>query len=230
MNTRTLAALTLFASALAQASAQTYDLSPRFKAGDKVVYDLTFNIETPGQETIYKAKIRNQIIVVEEDGEYKTASYQTDHKLVVDGKEEISAAEEITEITTYDQYGIPIAIGGDNDTPESFRVANLTSFVAPRQPIAVGKAWTREIPADTKNGTRTVVHTYKLLRITKLKGRDVAEITLSVKETHIDHPASTTGKVWVDIKTGDTVKYEVSVKNMPIGDQYINGKVLIELE
>ncbi|MCH7685936.1 MAG: hypothetical protein IH899_04520 [Planctomycetes bacterium] len=68
------------------------------------------------------------------------------------------------------------------------------------------------------------------LKIVKLKGHEVAEIQLSVKETASDHPASAFGKVWIDVKTGNMIKYQVEVKNMPFGDQYINGKVLIELE
>ena len=220
MITRTLAVLTLTVAAFAQASAQTYDLSPRFKAGDKIVYDLTFDIEGVGQEMIYKAKIRNEIIGVKDDGEYSVISYQTDEFVIVDGVKQSNNAQELNAVTTYDKYGTPTAIGGDLATGESFRVANLTSFIAPEQPIEVGKSWTIDIPADAKNGTRKIVHTYRLLKIVKLKGHDVAEI----------QPASAYGKVWIDVKTGNTIKYQVEVKNMPVGDQYVNGKVLIELE
>ena len=230
MITRTLAVLTLTVAAFSQVSAQTYDLSPRFKAGDKNVYDLTFDIEGVGQEMVYKAKIRNEIIVVEKDGEYKVISYQTDHRVIVDGVQETSGAQELNAVTTYDKYGTPTAIGGDLATGESFRVANLTPFIAPKQPIKVGEAWNSPIEEDAAKGTRKVVHTYRLLKIVKLKGHEVAEIQLSVKETASDHPASAFGKVWIDVKTGNMIKYQVEVKNMPFGDQYINGKVLIELE
>ena len=99
-----------------------------------------------------------------------------------------------------------------------------------RQPLEIGKAWTVTIPADAKNETRKIVHTNRLLKIMTLKGREVAEIQISALETSDDHPASAYGKVWIDLKTGNTIKYQVDVKNMPVGPQYINAKVLIEIE
>ena len=227
MNTRHLAVLALVA-AFTQASAQTYDLSPRFEKGTKSVYNLTFDIETPGQKVIYKSKLRNEIIDVKEDKSYITASYQTDHVLVVDGKNAQSNAEELTEVTTYDKHGRPTAIGGDMTDGASFRVANLTSFIAPSKAVKIGESWSVSIKASEKDGTRDVTHRYKLLQITKINNAEVAEVQVNVAEDTKENPASTKGKVWVNIKTGETVRYQVDIKNMLVGPQYVNGSVTIE--
>lgn len=229
MNTRTLVALTLLTAAFVQASAQKYDLSPRFTAGNATVYDLTFRIDGMPQKTTYKSKLENEIIDVRDDGSYITSSTQTDHKLIIDGKEVDSPSEELTEVTTYDKNGVPMQMGGDMDSPESFRVAFLTSFLAPSKPVAINETWVIDIAADQEKRIRKVKHTYKLLRISKIGEIEVAEVSIKVREISEDHPASVLGKVWVDIKTGETVRYQIEVLDLPIGAEYIDGGVLIEL-
>lgn len=229
MNTRTLVALTLLTAACVQASAQKYDLSPRFTAGDATVYDLTFRIDGMPQKTTYKSKLENEIIDVRDDGSYITSSTQTNHKLIIDGNEVDSPSEELTEVTTYNKLGVPTVMGGDMDSPEAFRMAFLTSFLAPSKTIAINETWVVDVKANAENSVRKMKHTYKLLRITKIGDQQVAEIRLTVKEISDDHPATVLGKVWVDVKTGETVRYQVEVLDLPIGSEYIDGGVLIEL-
>ncbi|MCH8979091.1 MAG: hypothetical protein IH945_07595 [Armatimonadetes bacterium] len=228
MNIGTVVVTAAFLAAFAQAAPQQYDL--RFKPvnGTKTFYDLTWSIDGLEEETVYSALLTSEIVDVREDGSYLTASYQTDHKLKVGGEDKTSAAETFTAVTTYDRLGRPTAIGGDLATPESFRVANLTSFLAPSSPVSVGGSWSVRIRADEEQGTRDVRHEYRLVGFGKVGGRDAAMVDVSAAEAGGKLPASTKGRIWIDAENGEVLKYEVTVTNMPVGTYAVSGSVLIE--
>lgn len=228
MNIGTAAAAAAVLAALAQAAPQQYELRFKPTNGTKTLYSLTFNIDGLAQETIYSALLTNEIVEVQEDGSYLTVSYQTEQRMTVGGEDVESVAETITAVTTYDRLGRPTAIGGDEATADSFRVANLTSFLSPSSPVSVGELWTVSIPADALHGTRDVRHDYKLVGFEKVGDRDAAMVDVSAAETGDDLPASTKGRVWIDAGTGEVLKYEVTVKNMPFDVNLVSGSVLIE--
>lgn len=222
MKPRAIALAVLSIAAVAQAGqAQTIVYKP--VKGAKTVYSLSFAIESPGLKVTYEAKLTNEIVDVKPDGTFIVASYQSDGVTIVDGKKEPSTAETITAVTTYDKYGKPKAIGGDNATPESFRVANLTSFIAPTKAVGVGDTWSVQIPASDVEKTPSAIHTYKVLAIDK----GVATIEMTVVDTAKDYPGSAKGRVWVNVANGEQTKFDLAVKNMPIGGAYIDGKVVI---
>lgn len=223
MKTRSLVFAALLAAAVAQAGQQAYTVLYKPVKGSKAVYTLSFAIDSPGTQVTYQAKLTNEVVDVKDDGTFIMASYQSDGVTIVDGKKEPSPAETITAVTTYDKLGVPTAIGGDNATPESFRVANLTSFLAPSKPVAVGETWTVSIAADKEKGTRAVTHTYKIVSVDK----GTALIDMSVVETAAEFPGSAKGRVWVNLESGEQTKFDLVVKNMPIGSVYIDGKVTI---
>ncbi len=223
MKTRPLVIAALLAAAAVQAGQQNYSIQYKPVKGSKTAYSLSFAIDSPSIKVTYEAKIVNEVVEVKDDGTFIMASYQSDGVTIVDGVKQPSAAETVTAVTTYDKLGVPMAIGGDNATPESFRVANLTSFLAPGRPVAVGESWTVKIAADEKEKTRAVTHTYKVVSVDK----GVAIVDMSVVESTTDFPASAKGRVWVNLANGEQTKFDLLVKNMPIGNVYIDGKVLI---
>jgi hypothetical protein len=223
MKTRPLVIAALLAAAAVQAGQQTYSIQYKPVKGSKTAYSLSFAIDSPSIKVTYEAKIVNEVVEVKDDGTFIMASYQSDGVTIVDGVKQPSAAETVTAVTTYDKLGVPMAIGGDNATPESFRVANLTSFLAPGKPVAVGESWTVKIAADEKEKTRAVTHTYKVVSVDK----GVAIVDMSVAESTTDFPASAKGRVWVNLANGEQTKFDLLVKNMPIGGVYIDGKVVI---
>jgi hypothetical protein len=223
MKIRPLALAAVLAAVAVQAAQQTYAIQYKPVKGSKTVYSITFDIDSPSLKVTYAAKLTNEVVEVKGDGAFIMASYQSDGVTTVDGVKQPSAAETITAVTTYDKFGKPTAIGGDNATPESFRVANLTSFVAPAKAVSVGETWTVKISADEKEKTRAVTHIYRVLSIDK----GVAVVDMSAVESAADFPASAKGRVWVSLANGEQTKFDLLVKNMPIGGVYIDGKVLI---
>ncbi len=223
MKTRPFVIAALFAAAAVQAGQQTYSIQYKPVKGSKAVYMLSFAIDSPSVKVTYEAKLTNEVVDVKEDGTFIMASYQSDGVTIVDGKKEPSTAETITAVTTYDKLGKPTAIGGDNATPESFRVANLTSFVSPGRPVALGEVWTVKIPANEAQKTRAVTHTYKVVTVDK----GVATIDMNVAETAVEFPGTARGRVWVNLSNGEQTKFDLVVKNMPLGGVYIDGRVVI---
>ena len=228
MNTGTVAVTAALMAAFAQAAPQEYDLRFKPTKGTETFYSLRFLIEGVAEKTVYSALLTNEIVDVREDGSYITASYQTEHKLTIDGEDKTSNAETITAVTTYDRLGRPIAIGGDEATPESFRVANLTSFLAPSSPVSVGETWFVEVPANLVYDTRVVRHDYKLVGFETVIGRRAAVVEVAATEVGGRLAASTKGRVWIDDENGEILKYDVTVTNMPFGDIAASGSVLIE--
>jgi len=229
MNISTVAVTAALMAAFAQAAPQEYDLRFKPTKGTETFYSLRFLIEGVAEKTVYSALLTNEIVDVREDGSYITASYQTEHKLTIAGEDKTSNAETITAVTTYDRLGRPIAIGGDEATPESFRVANLTSFLAPSSPVSVGGTWSVTVPANLVYDTRAVKHDYKLVGFETVVGRRAAVVEVAAAEEGGGRfTASTKGRVWVDAENGETLKYDVTVSNMPIGDAAVSGSVLIE--
>lgn len=222
---KSLLSLALFSLAVVS-TAQTYDLSYKPTKGSKSVYLLTFNIEGYGQQIIYKAKVTNETVDSKEDGSYIIATYQTDHEVIVSGQSQ-KTTETITSVTTYDKVGRPIAMGGDNATPASLRVANLTSFIAPPASVKIGEGWTSRIAGDKEKQTVSVVHTYKLLSVEKQNGKDVALVEFTVTEGAGDAPASAKGKAWIELSNGETIRYEAMLTNMPSDGKPESGKVTL---
>lgn len=223
---RPLLVLAVCALAVPSMAQTTYDLTFKPKKGAKSVYQLSFDIEGYGQQIIYKAKITNETVDEKEDGSYIIATYQSEHEVIVSGQSQ-KTTETITSVTTYDKLGKPLAMGGDNATAASMRVANLTSFISSATPVKIGDTWTVRIAGDKEKGTVGVTHTYKFLSVEKQGGKDVAVVDVSVIEGSGDTPASAKGKAWIEISTGETIRFEAKMTNMPSDGGPASGKVTL---
>lgn len=227
MKTRLLVVLAAGLALAGQASAQTYDLGHKPKKGAKTVYALTFNIDGQGQTIVYKAKITNETVDIKEDGGFLVASYQTDHQVLIGGQSQQTASETITSVTTYDKYGKPVTMGGDDTSPMAYRTANLTSFIAPVTQMKVGESWKATVQANRETGAVAATHHYMLVAVEKQAGKDVAVIEFSVTESTGSNPASAKGKVWIDLSNGEMVRYEAEMKAMPNDAGPVSGKVVM---
>jgi hypothetical protein len=106
------------------------------------------------------------------------------------------------------------------------RVANLTSFIAPPSAIKIGESWTVKIEADQEKGAVAATHSYKLVSVQNQGGKDVAVVEFTVTESG-EKGASAKGKAWVEVATGETIRYEATMKNMPTDGGPASGKVVL---
>lgn len=208
------------------ASAQEYSLDYRPTKGEKLEFLLTFDIDGYGQPLVYRAKVVNETVEVFENGEYLIAASQSDSVVLLDGVEQQTAAEESTAVTRYDKSGRPLSIAGDNATPESMRVANLTSFIGPGRAIKVGDEWSIDIKGDKEAGTADVVQKYRLMQVVE----GVCVVEMQAAETTGANKASAKGLVKIDFKTMQALSYEAAVVDLPVGIQMVSGKLTIVLK
>ncbi len=226
MKARPLFASIALATLTCLAGAQEHSFEYKPAKGEKLAYSFTFDIMGFGQPLLYKATISNEVVDVYEDGGYLMASSQGDSVVVLDGDEQPTIAESVTAVTTYDKLGRPLKIGGDNATPESFRVANLTAFISAGRAIKLGEGWTVEIPGDKEAKTVAVTQQYKLIQVADGK----AVVEFSVAETEGENRATAKGKITIDLSTLRAIRYEAQVTDLPVGVQLVSGKIEMVLK
>ena len=95
------------------------------------------------------------------------------------------------------------------------RLHAAMSPLFPEQPLAVGEAWTREIAADAARGVPAARAELKLIALEKVGATDTAKVTMKYAETG---GAGVTSIVtaWIDRATGEQVKVEGEVQNLPM--------------
>lgn len=118
-----------------------------------------------------------------------------------------------------------------NSNSNTYRSAAISTIYRPEAAIAVGDQWTWTAEADPKKGTRAMIGSYKAEAIAEAAGQKVIMISMEVKETEGEFPASSKGHVWLDVSKGTLIKSETEVKNSPVNEQpgMISGRISIEL-
>ncbi|MEA2554498.1 MAG: hypothetical protein QOJ65_2674 [Fimbriimonadaceae bacterium] len=223
--------LGLLAAACAFALAQdaiTLKTSP--KAGDTYKYKLNATMDMSGMSATVKGSIIDKVLEVSPSGEYLVESSQADTRAELNGQEFPIPADSMK--TKYTAAGDVLDLQADQVTPEKWRMAQMTKFIYPGNPIKVGDEWTSTVAADTKNGSVAGKATYKFEALEKVGDKDTAKIKVSYTETEGSTPASAEGYTWVDLKDGLPVKSETKWTNAPIGPSgsLINGTVTITRE
>jgi len=84
------------------------------------------------------------------------------------------------------------------------------------KPVAVGDSWTRQIKAQPAMGVMAGTSEFKLLAFEKVNGVDTAKLSMTYKETDAGATLTCTGTFWIDRATGEEVKSEYQVNNVPM--------------
>ncbi len=122
-------------------------------------------------------------------------------------------------------------ISGESAGPDVYRSSSLLTIFRPEAPVKVGDEWNWTTKADGEKGTRAMSGKYKAEAFEDVAGRKTIKISIDIKETEGDLPASAKGTVWLDITNGISVKSEADVKNAPIpgAPEPVSGKLVSEL-
>lgn len=132
----------------------------------------------------------------------------------------------------YNLDGTVKEIKEKNSNSNSYREAAIQTIYRPEAAIAVGDQWTWTAEADPKKGTRAMIGSYKAEAIAEAAGEKVIMISMEVKETEGEFPASSKGHVWLEVSKGILVKSETEVKNAPTDQAppgMVSGRISIEL-
>lgn len=223
------AGLMMAAAAFAIAAQDTLNLRVSPKKDDAFKYKFTGTLSLMGMDV--KATYTQTTTVLDVvDGVITTESGDTKGSLDVGGQEmempDMGATKTKTNLD-----GTIKEIIGEAAGPDTYRNASLLTIFRPEAPIKVGDEWTWTAKADGEKGTRAMSGKYKAEALEDVAGKKTLKVTMEVKETEGDLPASAKGTVWLDLANGMTVKSEADVKNAPIpgAPEPVSGKLKSEL-
>ena len=106
------------------------------------------------------------------------------------------------------------ALAAGAETSDSVRTFHASGIVFPDTPVGVGDTWKRTVKADDPQGARAGSGEYKLLAFEKVGAIDTVKVSVRYKEA-ASKGISATGMVWVELATGEDVKSELELKNLP---------------
>lgn len=106
---------------------------------------------------------------------------------------------------------------GEAQARDSVRLIEATSVVFPQQPVGVGDSWSYTYQPNDKLGIRTGKADFKIDGEETVASADTFRVELSFTETFGEHPITAKGTLWVEKSSGDTVKSDLQVDNVPFG-------------
>ncbi len=210
-------AVGLFVAALSVAALAVQDgvnLKRAPKVGDTIKYRLKGTVDFGGTDVPMSMLVTEKIAKVEDSGNYTVESSQSEGKVEINGSETEIPGDTVS--TIFKATGEVVEVKVDADKlPSATRLANLQSVVVQDKAVKVGDTWTTEIKKDEKSGAVAAKGTFKVEAQEKVGDFDCYKITLSMKESDGDSPASVEGTSWINVKDGTTVKMEGAWKNAP---------------
>lgn len=205
----TLAALSVVALA-AQAG---FTLARKPKVGEEHKYTLKANIDFSGQAVELSGVQSEKVLEVATDGTYTVESKMADLKIMVGGQEFPAPDTGSGTTIVYNANGSVKDIRGDETSPETFRFANLSVFLAPGKEVKVGDSWSNAIKGETKTGSLGYKTTYKVVGEETIGAYETFKVEYATKESEGDSPASSDGTIFVDKADGSVVKSVSKVAN-----------------
>ncbi|MBS1713357.1 MAG: hypothetical protein JST30_03385 [Armatimonadetes bacterium] len=199
--------------------------------GETTKYKLRVETEISGMQIKFAAKVTEKVTKVNADGTFTVSSEQSDQVLDVNGQEQPAPGGVGAPMTTtYKADGSISSVEGSDDVnADVYRAANMQLVLWPKDPVKVGTKWEADVKGEKGKSEVPVHFSYEIAAFEKLGTRDAVKLNFESKETSGSDPATSKGTVWVDAKSGATLKTEAVWTNMPIAGQIISGKVFLEV-
>ncbi|MEX2244364.1 MAG: hypothetical protein WD716_11030 [Fimbriimonadaceae bacterium] len=216
-------------AAVAIAGTQAVALKRVVKAGDKATYAMKLNLDFQGTAVDVTFDSISTITKVNDDGSHVAVEENKNMVVMVGGQEMAGAGEDETITTTYAKDGSIIKIEASVSTGDEYRLANLSATLWPTKPVDVKSKWEGTSKGDSAKGTFDVAHSYEVLAREKLMGYETFKVAYSTKETG-GGTASSTGTIWLDLKSGLPIKVEGEMKSVPIQGVPVDATFVLTLK
>ncbi len=191
----------------------------RYQSSDKIVLDIAGQKLTIDSTDVIAVKFKS----IGKDGtvvlEKKTESSKTSFNGEAMPPDE--AATKITRTETLLSDGRLSTYESDDANPDTEnkdlnqRLFSATSAVFSPNPVGVGESWTIDLAENTKYGIHPAKSTFTLLGLEEVGGVKCAKIKQVFAENGSGQVLSSTCTHWVEITSGDTVKSESKLTNIP---------------
>lgn len=212
------ASLAVFSVTLAAAPQEKVQLQRRAKVGDVSRHamegSMTMNVN--GQQVTVEMQGTEKITVKAVAPDAITMEGQTESMTITMNGNAVPAPplDSSTVVVKPDGTLVSFKSSSSGDGTE-VRLHAAMSPIFPDQPLSVGEAWTRDIAADAARGVPAARAEMKLVALEKVGATDTAKVTMKYTETGGSGVTSTV-VAWVDRATGEQVKVEAEVQNLPM--------------
>ena len=223
--------LTTALAAVALATATINDsvtLKRVVKVGDVHTWKLNVDMDFQGTEVNITADITEEVLKVNEDGSFTVTEMQENQVIIMAGAEQ-AGPEAPAVKSTVAASGQILKIESTQMDPDAYRFASLMIVMWPTKDVDVGSEWKVETKADSEKGTFDMTYEYEIVERGDLLGHDCFKIDFKTEETS-GGSASSEGTIWIDVKTGLTVKVDGDMYSAPMMGMAIDAHFLVELD
>jgi hypothetical protein len=196
----------------ALAIAQGDALKKTAKVGDVVKYHSESTFSYQGQDGTVTLDLTDKVTAVDADGTL-TVTKGTDNMKVNVGGQDVQVPESPKMTVKYAPNGEPIDVTGDDQSGSGHREETLSMIHLPDKAMVVGDTW--DFKKTNDHGFIPIKGTYKVEAAEKVGDVDTLKVKATLEETEGDAPVKSDGYLWIDVKTGWTVKSDLQVTNFP---------------
>lgn len=204
------------------------------KAGTVAEYDTVITVTFEGTPLTIKAKSISTVREVKANGDFVVQNEERGMVMELPGMDSIPVPDMDPSTTVFDKTGVPIEVqqpdASAEDLAASARMASISAFYLPEdlnKEWQVGDRYVREIPANTKLGTKAVRAEYTFEGTEKVGNWETAIFSFKVTETEGGKPQQISGKMHLSVADGMTVKLEARFVDMvtPGAPEPISGSI-----
>lgn len=185
----------------------------------------TLSLEAAGNKLAIELKQTEKVTITEvaDNGEITYESEAESYEMSVNGQ--TLPSEEREEKTTITVRPDRTLVRHKKDTAEpdptklGVRMYCATTPVLPDKPVGAGDKWTHAYKENDDLGMRAARADFEVLALEKVSGIDAVKIKMTYKEDRGSPALGAILTVWVEKTTGDTVRSEAEVENVPFGDE-----------
>ncbi|MFN7171732.1 MAG: hypothetical protein ACK4P3_02965 [Fimbriimonadaceae bacterium] len=204
------------------------------KAGTVAEYDTVITVTFEGTPLTIKAKSISTVQEVKANGDFVVQNEERGMVIELPGMDSIPVPDMDPSTTVFDKTGVPIEVqqpdASAEDLAASARMASISAFYLPEdlnKEWQVGDRYVREIPANTKLGTKAVRAEYTFEGTEKVGNWETAIFSFKVTETEGGKPQQISGKMHLSVTDGMTVKLEARFVDMvtPGAPEPVSGSI-----
>ncbi|MBX7134070.1 MAG: zinc-dependent metalloprotease [Fimbriimonadaceae bacterium] len=200
----------------------------------KYQLDLSIDIDAGGQKfnTTVKQVEKVTIKSVSPGGEIASVRESESQEVTLNGEKAPDDGEPdkpatVTVASDGSLIGYESDANKDDDSHLNQRIFAATSVIFQKTPVGAGDKWSYEYKDDEKLHTHAGKANFEVLAMEKVKDIDCVKVKMTFEESSGSPRFGGTSTVWIEKASGDAIKSEFELKNIPFGEMEgasANGK------
>lgn len=144
----------------------------------------------------------------------------TDLKMTIQGMEMPADSSDFGPPSDYklSPTGLVLEHESTDESVEAARMYQASSVAFANEPVQVGETWQIQYPRNDRVGLPQAVGNYKFAAQETVNGVATAKIEVDYQESQGSPPVTSKGVAWIEIASGDIVKTELDIRNVPFDE------------